>query len=170
MSSTPKSKSEPELDFSSALAKAVAIVNKSAARVREIEEINAIKAFSFNGEAKYQPGLQHAASHDVGNLSIGRVQVQSEDPHKWFEARYPNIFEKYPLTVSTEEQVAAWSLNPMQFWQNQLNFAVWCATTGCGVSVEDHLNAADGFLRSLYRFHAYYQIRRILKEIKAPLP
>ena len=36
--------------------------------------------------------------------------------------------------------------------------------------MEDHLTAADGFLRSLYRFHAYYQIRRILEEIKAPLP
>ena len=58
----------------------------------------------------------------------------------------------------------------MQFWQNQLNFAVWCATTGCGVSVEDHLSAADGFLQSFYRFHAYYQIRRILKEVGVPLP
>ena len=58
----------------------------------------------------------------------------------------------------------------MQFWQNQLNFAVWCATTGCGVSVEDHLSAADGFLQSFYRFHVYYQIRRILVEIQAPRP
>ena len=58
----------------------------------------------------------------------------------------------------------------MQFWQNQLNFAVWCATTGCGVSLEDHLSAADGFLQSVYGFHVYYQIRRILVEIQAPLP
>ena len=58
----------------------------------------------------------------------------------------------------------------MQFWQNQLNFAVWCATAGCGVSAEDHLSASDGFLKSFYRFHVYYQTRRILKEIKASLP
>ena len=163
MSSTPRSKSKPAwyhidkgaLAVSSALDNAVAkILANDLARNSAV----GIKAFGFNSEAKYNPGLQHAASHDVGNLSISRVQVQSEDPNKWFEARYPNIFEKYPLKVSKEEQVLAWSLNPMQFWQNQLNFAVWCATTGCGVSVEDHLTAADGFLRSLYRFHAYYQI------------
>ena len=58
----------------------------------------------------------------------------------------------------------------MQFWQNQLNFAVWCATTGCGVSVEDHLPPDDGLLQSVYRFHVCYQIRRILEEIQAPLP
>ena len=48
--------------------------------------------------------------------------------------------------------------------------AVWCATAGCGVSVEDHLTPDDGFLQSVYRFHVYYQIRRILEEIRAPLP
>ena len=58
----------------------------------------------------------------------------------------------------------------MQFWQNQLNFAVWCSTAGCGVPLEDHLTANDPLMKSLFRFHAYYQIRRILDEIKAPLP
>ena len=170
MSSTHKFKSEAELDFSSALAKAVAIVNKSAARVREIEESNAIEAFSFNSEAKYQPGLQHAASHDVGDLRKGPVHVQADDPQKFFEAKYPDIFEKYPLKVNSDNVIQAWRTTPMQFWQNQLNFAVWCATTGCGVSVEDHLTNDDEFLRSVYRFHAYYQIRRILEDIQVPLP
>ena len=33
-----------------------------------------------------------------------------------------------------------------------------------------YLSAADGFMRSFYRFHVYYQIRRILVEIQAPRP
>ena len=129
------------------------------------------KAFRSNSKAKYQPGFQKTATRDVGNLAEGRVQVQSDDPQKFFEVKYPNIFEQYILPlVSSDKMVQTWRSTPMQFWQNQLNFAVWCATTGCGVSVEDHLSAADGFLRSFYRFHVYYQIRRILVEIKAPLP
>ena len=44
----------------------------------------------------------------------------------------------------------------MTWWQCQLNFAVWCATAGCGVSADDHLQAKDPLLASLYRFHVYY--------------
>ena len=32
------------------------------------------------------------------------------------------------------------------------------------------MSAADGLLQSVYRFHVYYQIRRILVEIQTPLP
>ena len=106
----------------------------------------------------------------MGDLRKGRVWVQADDPQKFFDAKYPNIFEHYPLTVTSEKSVLAWELSPMQFWQNQLNFAVWCATTGCGVSVEDHLTHDDSFIQSVYHFHVYYQIRRILEEIQAPLP
>ena len=28
-----------------------------------------------------------------------------------------------------------WKNNPMQFWQNQLNFAVWCATAAAATAV-----------------------------------
>ena len=128
------------------------------------------KAFKFNSEAKYHPGLQKTAARDVGDLRKVRVRVQADDPQKWFEAKYPDIFEHYPLKVTSDSQIQTWRKNPMQFWQNQLNFAVWCATTGCGVSVEDHLTPDDGFLQSVYRFHVYYQTRRILEEIQAPLP
>ena len=58
----------------------------------------------------------------------------------------------------------------MRFWQNKVNFAVWCATTGCGVSEEDHLNSETPMVQSVYRFHVYYQIRRILEEMQVPLP
>ena len=129
------------------------------------------KAFKFNSEAKYQPGLQKAAAHDVGNLAEGRVQVQADDLQKWFRAKYRDVFEHYRLPrIYSDDTFQAWRKTPMQFWQNQLNFAVWCATTGCGVSAEDHLTVADAPLQSFYRFHAYYQIRRILEDIQARIP
>ena len=51
-----------------------------------------------------------------------------------------------------------------------MNFAVWCATAGCGVSVEDHLQATDQLFASLYRFHVYFTTRRILEELRVALP
>ena len=46
---------------------------------------------------------------------------------------------------------------------------VFCAGSACGVSVE-HLNAKEPMIRSTYRFHVYYHIRRILKILEIPLP
>ena len=46
---------------------------------------------------------------------------------------------------------------------------VFRASSACGVSVE-HLNAKEPMIRSVYRFHVYYQIRRILNRLKIPLP
>lgn len=56
------------------------------------------------------------------------------------------------------------------FWPCQVNFAMWCAATGCGVSVQDHMRASDDMLSSLFRFHVYFQARRILRQLAAPLP
>ena len=129
------------------------------------------KAFKFNSKAKYHSGLQKTAARDVGDLRKGLVRVQSDDLQKFFETKYPDIFKHYllPLTTSND-RVQSWHSHPMQFWQNQLNFAVWCATIGCGVSVEDHLTPDDDLLKSVYRIHVYYQTRRILMEMQAPLP
>ena len=58
----------------------------------------------------------------------------------------------------------------MDWWQCRLNFAVSCATAGCGVSADDHLQAKDPLLASLYRFHVYYATRRLLVELKVAIP
>ena len=50
-----------------------------------------------------------------------------------------------------------------------MNFAVFCASSACGVSVE-YLNANRPLIRSIYRFNVYYHIRRILKILEIPLP
>ena len=63
-----------------------------------------------------------------------------------------------------------WQHAPMTWWQCQLNFAVWCTTAGCGVSADNHLQAKDPLLVSLYRFHVYYATRRLLVELKVALP
>ena len=57
----------------------------------------------------------------------------------------------------------------MSFWPQQLNFALWCATTGCGVSREmlfsnSTLQLSEQ-IRTFYQFHVYYTTRKILYEM-----
>ena len=97
------------------------------------------------------------------------ILVQSEGGA--FQTQYQIVFAKYRLPgVNSDELIQAWNSNQMQFWQNQVNFAIWCATTGCGVSAEDHVLASVGYVRSLCHFHVYYQVHRILEELRAPQP
>ena len=57
-----------------------------------------------------------------------------------------------------------------KFGQTQLNFAVWCASNACGVS-SAHLNyTKHSIIRSVYRFHVYCHVRRVLKRLQVPLP
>ena len=52
----------------------------------------------------------------------------------------------------------------------QLNFAVWCTSSACGIS-SAHLNyAKHPMIRAVYHFHMYYHVRRVLKRIQTPLP
>ena len=88
-----------------------------------------------------------------------------------FQVKFPNVFTNYPLgAVRVEDQIFKdWDHYKLNIWQPQLNFVVFCAGSACGVSVE-HLNAKEPMMRSIYRFHVYYHIRRILKILEIPLP
>ena len=59
--------------------------------------------------------------------------------------------------------------NPMKLWEMKLNFAVYCATSGLGVST-DHLNAEQPLVKALYKFHTYYHVKQILKRMSVPTP
>jgi hypothetical protein len=47
---------------------------------------------------------------------------------------------------------------------------VFLATAGCGVSVNDHLKHKDPFVALFFRFHTYYQIRKIIQQMGCPIP
>ena len=58
----------------------------------------------------------------------------------------------------------------MWLWQTQLNFAVWCASSACGVS-SAHLNyTKHSMIKAVYHFHVYYHMRQVLKRLQVPLP
>ena len=86
------------------------------------------------------------------------IVVSSKDT---FLVRFPNIFVHYPLGQMPvgDKLWTNWTKAPMRLWQSQLNFAVFCASSTCGVS-SAHLNyAKHSMIRSVYRFHIYYYVR-----------
>ena len=94
--------------------------------------------------------------------------------------KFRDVFTDTKLTHHSGKESHRWLGSPdMNYWPQQLNFAVWCATIGCGVSsrllFEDekfsHIPKTDGELRlpkqvrSFLWFHVYFTIRRILHEL-----
>ena len=89
-----------------------------------------------------------------------------------FPVRFPNISVDYPLgeMLVGDKLWTNWNKAPLKLWQTQLNFAVFCASAVCEVS-SSHLNyIKHPMIRSVYRFHIYYHMRRILKRLQTPLP
>ena len=131
------------------------------------------RIYKYNPNVSYEPNggryLQQIGSKD---LYIQNITVSEHDGHSdSFQVKFPNVFTNYPLgAVRVEDQkFKDWDHYKFTIWQSQLNFAVFCASSACGVSVE-HLNAKEPMIRSIYRFHVYYHIRRILKILEMPLP
>ena len=115
--------------------------------------------FKYNPAANYQPNggryLQILSGRDLYKQTI---VVSSKDT---FPVRFPNIFVDYPLGQMHvgEKLWMHWNKAPMPLWQTQLNFAVWCASSACGIS-SVHLNyTKHPMIRAVYRFHIYYHMR-----------
>ena len=126
--------------------------------------------FRYNPAAYYQPNggryLQILSGKDLYKQTI---VVSDRDT---FPVRFLNIFADYPLGQMHvgNRMWMNWNKAPMRLWQTQLNFAVWCTLSACGVS-SVHLNhTKHPMIRSVYRFHVYYHVRRVLKRLQVPLP
>ena len=131
------------------------------------------RIYKYNPDASYKPNtgryLQLITAKD---LYIQNITVAEHDIHSdCFQFKFPNVFTNYPLgAVRVEDRkFKDWDHYKFTQWQLQLNFAVFWASSVCSVSVE-HLKAKEPMIRSIYRFHVYYHIRRILKILEIPLP
>ena len=132
------------------------------------------RIYKYNSDASYKPnGGTYLQLITAKDLYIQNVTVAEHDGghSDSFQVKFPNVFTNYPLgAVRVEDQkFKDWDHYKFTIWQSQLNFTVFCTSSACGVSVE-HLNAKEPMIRSIYRFHVYYHIRRILKILEIPLP
>ena len=126
------------------------------------------RIYRYNPNASYKPKwgryLQLITAKD---LYIQNITVAEHNGHSdSFQVKFPNVFMNYLLgAVRVEDQrIKDWDNYKFTVWQSQLNFMVFCASSACGVSVEQPM------IRSIYRFCVYYHIRRILKILEIQLP
>ena len=131
------------------------------------------RIYKYNPDISYKPnGGRYLQIISAKDLYIQNITVAENDGHiDSFQVKFPNVFTNYPLgAVRVEDQrFKDWNHYKFTIWQSQLNFMVFCASSACGVSVE-HLNAKEPMIMSIYCFHVYYHMRRILKILEIPLP
>ena len=86
-------------------------------------------------------------------------------PTEYFTTKFREIFSKTQIKHTTGKESRSWLSGPkMKYWPQQLNFALWCATTGSGISREI-MRELSQQLRAFYLFHVYFTVRRILFEM-----
>ena len=86
-------------------------------------------------------------------------------PDEFFVTKIRNIFQQTRLTHTASAQVKTWLREPnMKHWPQQLNFAVFCATQGCGISSEifDSGLFLTPQIRAFYQLHLHFTVGRIL--------
>ena len=105
------------------------------------------------------------------NLSNLNIYVTEKD---YFLVKFENIFTDYIIDFTNKKDVFNWTHSResyMKFWQCQLNFVIWCSTTGCGISryhlLDDKL---PNLIKSVIRFHVYFTARTLLSKMSIPLP
>ena len=112
-------------------------------------------------------------------------------PSEKFKINFRDIFTDTVITHRSSHESRRWLAGPnFEYWPQTLNFAFYCATTGCGVSrrilIEDKMRDGKNDLtdselklppqvRSFFWFHVYFTVRRILFELggvqnSLPLP
>ena len=136
-----------------------------------------IPAVPFNSEADNSETLN----------TIKDALVQQEiyvTPSDKFKINFRDIFTDTVITHRSSHESRRWLAGPnFEYWPQTLNFAFFCATTGCGVSrrilFEDKMRDGKNDLtdselkippqvRSFFWFHVYFTVRRILFELGGP--
>ena len=112
-------------------------------------------------------------------------------PSEKFKIKFRDIFTDTVITHRSSHESRRWLAGPnFEYFPQQLNFAFFCATTGCGLSrrilFEDKMRDGKNDLtdselilppqvRIFFWFHVYFTVRRILFELggvqnSLPLP
>ena len=89
-------------------------------------------------------------------------------PDEFFVTRFRGIFQQTRLTHTASAEAKTWLRGPnMKYWPQQLNFAVFCATQGCGISREifDSGRFLSPQIRAFYQFHVYFTATWVLYQL-----
>jgi len=104
------------------------------------------------------------AAPSIKKIFAGLVKIYVM-PDSFFLVKFREMFEQTRLEHNSATESKVWSGGPnMKYWPQQLDFAVFCATQGCGISREifDSSVTLPEQIRAFYKFHVYFTVRRIL--------
>ena len=107
---------------------------------------------------------------------VGGVLVKQKiwvTPTSFFNTDLRDIFTHTKIKFTSGCKTSKWLAGPnICYWPQQLSFALWCATTGCGVSWRllfekdtDHELHLSPQIQAFFLFHVYFTTRRILYEM-----
>ena len=91
-------------------------------------------------------------------------------PDEVFVTKFSDIFQQTRLTHTASTEAKTWLRGPnMKYWPQQINFAVFCATQGCGISREifDEGRSLTPQIRAFSQFHVYFTVRRFCTSLVA---
>ena len=98
---------------------------------------------------------------NIKRLFAGLIAIYVT-PDSFFTVQFRDIFEQTRLEYNSATESKVWSGGPnMKYWPQQLNFAVFCTTQGCGISREifDSGVSLPEQIRAFYKFHVYFTVR-----------
>ena len=83
--------------------------------------------------------------------------------------RFRDVFKNQQIKFRSASECRKWQAGPnWKYWPQQLNLATWCATGGCGVTMD--WNDFSPEVRNLLKFHVIFTVRRLLYEMGCALP
>ena len=153
-----------------------------------------IPAVPFNSDNSDRESGDRESGEAGGTGALKDALVQQEiyvTPSDKFKIKFRDIFTNTMITHRSSHESRRWLAGPnFEYYPQQLNFAFFCATTGCGVGrrilFEDQMRDGKNDLtdselilppqvRSFFWFHVYFTVRRILFELggvqnSLPLP
>ena len=127
----------------------------------------------------------HDEAGATGTLKDALVQQEIYvTPSDKFKIKFRDIFTDTVITHRSSHESRRWLAGPnFEYFPQQLNFAFFCATTGCSLSrrilFEEKMRDGKNDLtdselilppqvRSFFWFHVYFTVRRILFELGGP--
>ena len=98
------------------------------------------------------------------------VKIDMVDLFSEYSVRIGNkISLPYNRLLRLEDTGAKTLKDYFMYYRSQINFALFASTTALGISYL-HTTKGDNLIKSIYRFHIYYQMRRILHKLDCIIP
>ena len=119
--------------------------------------ISAIAIENKKSIANSSSRFHRTCAKNCQNLQFSKENRIYATPDEFFVTKFRDIFQQTRLTHTASAEAKTWLRGPnMRYWPQQLNFSVFCATQGCGISREIFDSGLSLQIRAFYQFHVFH--------------